>query len=448
MVIWYSRPRKKMIKEDFKKYYLNYKSKEYPVGALQSVKRCYLPFDKRQPACERAAKEIKVSVSKAIEDVHDFFNCVRLCYSGYEYFLTDKKTAEIEDKLVKKLKHRLCRTITNGKLADMLALPLKNILCDSHFCIYAYHNEHHFIKKTYAYVSDLVLKKLKDSYKVVKGNDVFFPDEILEEDDVDGILFPTLYVGEGADINEEYFLVGLYSQSKVEFVQIAGKKIPVHLILSDKACQTDGVRDVRIIDKGNYVIVNHNSYSMPWNMELLDTYEKEGCACAKKSAVILNLTGNSGGCSDYPMHFYKGLSCITENGFEGEYLPMPDELTDSVKRYTYSSIEDQTDRNSYKGRLFVVMNKATASSAEMGVSPAYYIKDALLVGSATYGCGTFGECMAYQLSNSGINFVMGHKLFNHDKFEEGEGFLPDYWIDSVEPVSVIEKYLELLEKTY
>ena len=95
----------------------------------------------------------------------------------------------------------------------------------------------------------------------------------------------------------------------------------------------------------------------------------------------------------------------------------------------------------YNGKLFVVTNKRVASSAEMAVSPAFNIKNAILVGSATSGCSNFGECLMFQLLHSGIMLFCGHKVFYHDKFDEGKGFLPDYWIDDENPLAVVEEYI-------
>ena len=53
----------------------------------------------------------------------------------------------------------------------------------------------------------------------------------------------------------------------------------------------------------------------------------------------------------------------------------------------------------------------------------------------------FPYCPLYQLPNSKILFSFGCKVFFHEAFEEGEGFLPDYWIDDENPVKVVERYI-------
>jgi hypothetical protein len=80
--------------------------------------------------------------------------------------------------------------------------------------------------------------------------------------------------------------------------------------------------------------------------------------------------------------------------------------------------------------MFVLQNKGVASSGESAVSYARSVKNVCFVGSMTAGCGQFGDLRRYRLLNSGIYFVMGYKVFNMDGFEEGKGFMPDYWLDT------------------
>ena len=179
-------------------------------------------------------------------------------------------------------------------------------------------------------------------------------------------------------------MLGKYTLKETKEITLSGRSIPTHRILSDMAVQ-------------------------------------EGLSCAQKEVVILNLLSNGGGSSDYPEHFYKGLRGIEENGFSGAHLPMPEDVKDGVKAYDrYDCVKESDIKNTFQGKLFVLMNKGTGSSAEMAVSPVFYVKNAIFAGSATGGCCNFGECLFYQL--------------------------PDYWIDDVNPVEVIERYIRTIKK--
>ena len=248
---------------------------------------------------------------------------------------------------------------------------------------------------------------------------------------------PTMYPVEDNGIEEEYYLLGKYSETVVKEILLAEKKVKAHRILSDLATQ-DG--EDRIVPKKGYVVVNHQSYGMPWKEELLTEYYNEGVSCSERDVIILNLTGNSGGCSDYPQRFYEGVNGTGENGFWGAYLPSPPDICDEVKKYNLYHPDSEV-QSAYPGTMYVVMNNKTASSAEMGISSSYYLKNAVRVGSGSFGCSSFGNCIMFQLPNSKLIFCFGHRLFYHDNFEEGKGFLPDFWIDDANPVRVVEEYL-------
>jgi hypothetical protein len=49
------------------------------------------------------------------------------------------------------------------------------------------------------------------------------------------------------------------------------------------------------------------------------------------------------------------------------------------------------------------------------------------------------------LPHSKICFRYGNRLFYYENFEEGKGFLPDYWIDDKDPVGVVEAYIKRKE---
>ncbi len=425
-----------MDRKHFETIYENYGERTYPKETADSVRRCYVPYEKREQAYSEAIPVKKLTKQQAMADVIDFFNCLKRTYCGYDYFFTDEKCDEIREAILRKIKSRLGK-ISNKTLSFYLFRELSPILNDNHFHLYACRRMRLFQKNHIAYVTDIVLRKAGDIYEIANENPDVPKGSFFTASEVQEFLLPTLYVGEDSNTTDEYYLLGKYSVTRVNFLSIKGKKLRTHRILSDSATQTD---EDRLVFKNGCVIVNHKSYGMPWNEDLIREYYKDGCRCSESDAVILNLTGNGGGSSDYPEGFYEGLNGSNEDGLHGAYLPSPTELPDEAKSYRLRyPVADITP--TYNGTLYVVMNKATASSAEMGVSPSYYVKNAVRVGSGTLGCGTFGNCIAFQLPNSKICFRYGHRLFYYENFEEGKGFLPDYWIDDKDPVGVVEKYI-------
>ena len=426
-----------MDRQKFDEIYVNYGERRYPKETAESVQMCHFTYEKKEQAIEDAKELFRISKKEVIEDITHFFNCLKRCYCGYDYFLTDELCEKIQKSLILKIK-LWPRKISNRRLWYFLYQALHNKICDSHFELYIAGRSLFFRKNHIAYVTELVLRKAGGNYEVVNDNSDFEKGTVFAEHQVLDYLMPTLYVTDESREEDSFYLLGKYSTTEVKELLLSGKKVKTHRILCDSATQDN---EERIVPKDGYVLVNHKSYGMPWNEELLVQYRKEGIACAESDTVILNLAGNGGGCSDYPSRFYEGLNGSGENGFLGAYLPAPSEVGGEEKSYEFNYPDSEVPAT-YQGNLYVVMNHAVASSAEMGISPSFYVKNAVRVGSGSLGCSGFGECVTFQLPNSKVIFCFGHKLFYHEKFEEGKGFLPDFWIDDANPVHVVERYLK------
>ena len=425
-----------MDRNKFEEIYVNYGERRYPIETVRSVQNCYIANEQRELAIKAASEKVRLTKQDAIADVLDFFNCLKRCYSGYDYFFTDEMCDRIQKKIIRQIKIWPGK-ISNRRLQFYIFRELASIINDCHFELYVC-NQTRFLRKQYvAYVADIVLCKEKDGYQIVKGNSDFTQGQLLSEEEVKNYLMPTIYLGENSGLDKAYYLLGIYSDKKVKVISLGRKRLKLHRILSDRAGQSE---ESRVVPDKGYVKVNHHTYDMPWDEDLLQEYYEEGCLCSKEDAVILNLTGNGGGCSFYPKRFFDGLNGNGENGFIEAHLPEPSNICNEVKKYELN-YPNTSESSSYMGAVYVVMNKATASSAEMGVSSASFVKNVVCLGSGSLGCGTFGQCVMFQLQKSKIIFCFGHKSFYHDGFEEGKGFLPDYWIDDENPVEVVEKWI-------
>ena len=425
--------------KEYKEIYEKYGERMYSQNTVKSVQRCYISHENRKQAIVDSSKERRITKKQAIYDISDFFNCIKRCYSGYDYFFQDELCDIMQKTLIQKIRKRQ-GSISNQEFCYLLYKTLHNLINDSHFEIHVCGKSWRFFRKYIAYVTDIILKKVECGYEVIRKNSFFDRGYIFEEKEVQNYLIPTMYVSNDVSIKDTCYLLGKYTTEEVKEIVLAGKKVNLHKILSDTARQDT---NERIIQKKDYVIVNHKTYSMPWNETLLEEFYQDGVNCSKWNHVILNLVGNEGGSSDYPERFYEGLAGIEDTNFLGAYLPFPENIQDGMKKYElhYPNCTVETKR-SFQGTIYVVMNKGTASSAEMAVSLAHSIKNAIIVGSGSSGCTNFGNCMLYQLPYSKILFCYGNRVFHHEKFNEGKGFLPDFWIDDVDPVRVVEQFLE------
>ena len=162
--------------------------------------------------------------------------------------------------------------------------------------------------------------------------------------------------------------------------------------------------------------------------------------------LIWSVLGNTGGDSRFPEKFASALSGYAnwEMTYAELFSPLAGDNRESAHEKSYeihSLPENNPDSSKFGGKLWLLQNKEVASSGESAVMYARSVKNSVSVGSATCGCGQFGDILGYHLPNSNILFCMGYKVFNMDGFEEGKGLAPDYWLDSDDPVTALAEYI-------
>jgi len=318
-----------MDRKKFEEIYVNYGERKYPIETVGSVQNCYISNEQREQAIKAASEKVMLTKQDAIADVMDFFNCLKRCYSGYDYFFTDEICDKIQKRIIRQIKIWPGK-ISNIRLQFYIFRELESIINDCHFELYVCNQTYFLLKQYIAYVADIVLRKEPKGYQIVKGNSDFSQDKILTEEEVKDFLMPTVYFGEISKEGEEYYLLGKYSDKQVKEISLCGKRLKLHRILSDRAGQSE---KSRVVPENGYVKVNHSTYDIPWDEALFQEYYEEGCLCSKEDAVILNLAGNRGGCSFYPKRFFDGLNGNGENGFIEAHLPEPSNICNEVKKY-------------------------------------------------------------------------------------------------------------------
>ena len=121
-----------MDKKCFETIYENYGEHTYPKETADSVRRCYVPYEKQEQAYKDAVPLRKLTKQQATEDVIDFFNCLKRTYSGYDYFFTDEICDKIQKRIIRQIKIWPGK-ISNRRLWFYFVRQLSPILNDSHF---------------------------------------------------------------------------------------------------------------------------------------------------------------------------------------------------------------------------------------------------------------------------------------------------------------------------
>ncbi|MBD3278944.1 MAG: hypothetical protein GF388_11650 [Candidatus Aegiribacteria sp.] len=225
--------------------------------------------------------------------------------------------------------------------------------------------------------------------------------------------------------------------------------------------QVDGIEQIRV-----------RSFSGEY-YDALAGFVSAGDTLASTERFIVDLTGNTGGNSNYPMRFVRSLNGVAQWRVSVAVLcspatigsiasiPITEDSPENWVEYVRSAqntlelLRDHPVRNwftfndslpprqmgSYTGQAVFLFDRETASSGEAFLDYSLSIPGAVHIGENSAGIGTFGDIRNYWLPNSHIRITLPCKLFITPGFEEGVGYLPDYWLDSPEPIQEITEWM-------
>lgn len=224
----------------------------------------------------------------------------------------------------------------------------------------------------------------------------------------------------------------------------------------------------------------------------LAAFVASGARLRDSKAIVVDVRGNGGGSDTYAKDFLAQLtsqtlkgaivdrldSDVTRQGIVNdntcqiaEGLTDPAALRDANERLAYgnrvvaeaegagtplrvwkprSVVTNGHAGAPFAAPLVTLVDNGCASACESFVSHARQLEHSVVVGENSGGVGVFGEVLVYRLPKSGLGMTAGMKHF-HDPdptrdVPEGRGHLPDYWLDSDEPLVLSERIAECLAK--
>ncbi len=421
-----------------------------------------------------------ISQKQALEDIQQFEYLLETAYSGREYW--EKQGCdfnEIYSKAEEFVKSK--KEFSVLELETFLSSLLKGKIVDAHFYLRG-HKLHTFSQHKNVYYTDILLKRnMNGKYIVIdsKVESVKKGDEF-DEKEKEHYLFKTL-----SPKNEQHYLLGILSYENMteENLSFDGqiKNIPFHIsrltktkLKNEPAFRVDTVEEIPIVTVASFDMNDEN-------IPNLTNFEQYGIKLQNKDLFILNLFNNNGGSSLYPMNFIKNLNTEVNSNGIGAYLRSPslsqlfaginiDAYPDlskqpgmdvfikevniqkgllenykiNPKREWEINIDKEVNKKSsgtYNGEMVVLMNRGVSSSAETAIKFCKTVKDVILIGENTSGVGTFSNVLRFYLSNSNICIHMGYQISLMPGFRETIGFIPDYWLDTDQPIEEIIKWL-------
>ena len=389
--------------------------------------------------------EITISREQALEDFETFKYLINNAYSGRDYWE------------MRGVKFKECFAMVESLIRNQEYMPSK-LLCeafyqafsgkivDNHLWLRVFNDDevYCFSAQKLAYFSGITVENREGRYIVVQSDCHGVQNgDIIECADVS--LFPTL-----APQGKKWFYVGIRDWTPVQTISIAvnGHETVVSL---HKSRARDYSPEKSVFFKLNYCsevpTVQSGTFYDPFHHVPRDCGAELGDKLKKEKHVVWVLAGNGGGSSDYALHFIEALNNYANNYTHVAHLQT--HITDFSKvdlnnnytewRFSLDEPVDKT-KSQFKGTLYTIMNSTTGSSAENAVGYAKSVKNNILIGENSAGVGLFGEVQSYILRHSMIRLGIPCKIFLNG-VNEGEGYLPDYWVDSPDLIGAVTQWI-------
>ena len=387
---------------------------------------------------------LTLSRKDALEDIETFKYLMDNVYSGRDYWSMHgvdftECYAKIEDKL------QLVDYIPATELARSIHEVFKGKIIDNHLGIRAALGGEYlgFYGNKYAYFSGVTVEKRGGRYLVVASENLSVKaGDTIECDD--NRLYPTL-----SPLGKEYFYVGTRSWTPIDKITVGvngeAVELPLHKSRAGEFV-TLGNEYFKLTECDGYPVVYSGTFAsdqaIPRNCGA-----ELGKSLRQEKNLLWVLAGNGGGSSEYPQHFIQELNGYANNATHMAWLKthLTDFSTvDHDKPYTEWAInlDPPVDysKSQFDGNLYTIINSKTGSSAENAIGYSKCVKNNILIGENSCGMGLFGEKQDFLLKNSLIILGIPCKIFLSES-KEGEGYTPDYWVDSADLVGAVTKWL-------
>lgn len=407
-------------------------------------------------------------------DLQAFKYLLESSYSGYEDAV--KNGLDLENLTISvRQKFENEQFVDTEKLAQELISALKPYINDVHFCICTNENLYKSFTSEKVYFSDVFIKKVDNAFVVAKIFDKNVPENFqvgTQFTDSADLLFS--YPSKGKDVYRLGIKTTEENASLSKEIRFGDKDYKINFYKAERndyyentvfrEFETNDSAYIKITD---FMEVSPENADCKSKQEIFSQYVNCAKKYINKKNIILDLRENSGGNDEYSFNFFKNLYGHNVNAFSNLDSSYSSNLEYLVSKPTKEFVEndyiwkknapyylinyEQGKKNwfsmksrysyklkapKFKGTIFIVSDKKTASSGEDTIFFAKKLfsktNQVKVVGENSAGCITYGNVLNYKLSNSGliINMPSSKYVYFLNGKEvnlEGRGFYPDYW---------------------
>ena len=423
----------------------------------------------RNPASDQITAPDSLSTTEALEDIEMLEYLWKTSYSGYEYWKYQGVDFEAYITSLKSWARQSPKMKTLEFEARATAI-LKEIY-DGHisFIGAGYYGAYHHKA---VYFTDILVEEMASGEFQVIGsqNDMVSIGAVFTQTEKATYLFPTL-----APPGKKQFLVGLFTFTPQRSIELSFDnemlEIPLHrnrLLLA------------RFDDPSPYYLERINGIPIiritgfaDASQQYMQDFMQSGYDLQKEDLIIINLFNNGGGSSIYPQTFLTNLNgpvqweihwaeltspAIAEYYLNYEVGPSTTPATKHLvsryarqyeklqsfptKSWTFDRDENKQVEGKFSGKLILMTNRRVLSAGENLVGASASLKNRITMGENTGGSAQFSSTCAYVLPHSRLILNLPRQLILIPGLEECVGYLPDYWLDTHDPMEKILKWLK------
>lgn len=384
---------------------------------------------------------------QAAEDIETAFLALKTSYGPYVFFGGDEVFDRARDDTLAALQ-TLKEPIQTKKIAGLLSEHLAFIQ-DRHFSIDGKQVTPHY--DAYSNGAHVFRPTEDGRFATTVEKTTYYLDDILLADS----LRPTIL--KSGEIAYQFFMLdnqegATLKSRKAQVVTKGGRKTT--LSLSFRRCTTivpkSAPFDVETTG-GVKVISLRTMDPRPSQAEdMTERLEASAADARGESVFILDLRGNSGGSSRYPVIWYESFVGHPPHISETyAYKPSPlgmrafkkgtqgsDEYAAALSGYdpnsgTWSVSHDYSYRPANDSLIFVLIDENTGSAAEMMVEHLRTLENVLFVGTNTNGCLISPGVSSKYLPNSKLELYFGSAILfgPTERNLDGIGYEPDLWVN-------------------
>ena len=449
--------------EDYRQYLMKYSPSDLgiPENQLNCLEPALLESDSYN------LQEKTIEIKEAISDVTLLFEVLKYSYAGYLYFGNEEKWETAKNNILNQI-NAYPEKLSVFTLQQIL---IKNLyfIKDNHFLI---NNTPMLNHEDYYYNQTFTIQQDSRGFYLYVNTQKWYIESIEGDPNVEQYIKPSLdksgsrcnYIGILS--THPYTAVTLKLNSGRDSKEIHVKlekstgKIYNEIQLSE-AYSSKKINNIPIFSMRSFIGTNN-----------LTVYQESAKYAKGKDLIILDLRGNSGGQTTIPATWFESftgqmpktnhidirLANLINNYVTKKALKIIDyeNLTPYFKNLyeIESDIATQTKNKWYitkekkvvlpnTTKIFVLIDKNVASSAEWFVESLDTLKNVVFVGTNTSGCTLSKQSIRCTLPYSKLTATYGDTISIND-IEEGRGFEPDIWIGGND---TLERILAFIEKS-